>query len=110
MAAAVVTLSVAGGPASAQTSTANPFQPRSTPTTAPAGAAASATSQSAGTSGTSGASSATSSSGAAVTATPSASASAPIPTTGVEAARTAVVGFACVALGLVLLVAARPRR
>jgi len=33
-----------------------------------------------------------------------------MPTTGVEAARSALAGLACVALGLVLLLAARPRR
>jgi hypothetical protein len=33
-----------------------------------------------------------------------------MPTTGVEAAHSALAGLACVALGLVLLLAARPRR
>jgi hypothetical protein len=107
LAAAAVTLSVAAGPAAAQT---NPFQPKGSATTATTAAATSGGSQSAATSSSGSASSSTGSSGSAAIVNPSASSSPAMPTTGVEAAHSALVGLACVALGLVLLVAARPRR
>jgi hypothetical protein len=109
LAAAAVTLSVAAGPAVAQT---NPFQPKGSATTATTAAATSGGSQSAasGSGATSSSGSSTGSSGSAAIVSPSASSSPAMPTTGVEAAHSALVGLACVALGLVLLVAARPRR
>ena len=110
LAAAAVTLSVAAGPAAAQT---NPFQPKGSGTTATTAATTSGASQPAATSSSgssSSASSSTGSSGSAAIVSPSASASPAMPTTGVEAARSALAGLACVALGLVLLLAARPRR
>ena len=108
LAAAVVTLSVAIAPAAAQTSNTNPFQPKGAGPTASSGASTSATTQPAATGGT-GATTASSASSA-TAGTGAASASTPIPTTGVEAGRSALVGLACVALGILLVLAARPRR